>query len=93
MIGGSASTALPPNINTSPKSKLKTLAYLLILVLLIGVVVFLLIWQFGSQQIYENNRHPLYDSFDASGPHSKLLSKLEKGKHIILVGKREEGLF
>jgi hypothetical protein len=80
-----AATSLPP-----PPSKAKAGWILLLLVLLAAV---LSVFYFGGADVHEGNQHLLYDCFDLSPDHAKLLRQLKKSRLSILRGKKEDGLF
>lgn len=51
------------------------------------------IWYFGSPQPHQEVKHQLFNTFDNSAPHKKLLTGIGKAKVSLLVGKKEDGLF
>ncbi len=81
-----ASTSVPPPSGTKSKTSL-----ILLLLVLLGVVF--AVFYFGSADVHEGNQHLLYDAFDVSPPHAKLLKQLKKSKLSILRGSKEHGLF
>lgn len=81
-----ASTSLPPPEGIKRKS-----SWILLLLVLLGAVF--IIFYFGSTEVHEGNQHLLYDVFDVSPPHAKLLKQLKKSKLSILRGHKEDGLF
>ena len=58
-----------------------------------GLIIFLLVFFYGSEHVHTDQNHNLYDSFDLSPDHAQLLSKLSKNKLSILYGRKEAGLF
>lgn len=81
-----AATSVPPPESTKSKA-----GWILLLLVLLGVVF--AIFYFGSTDVHEGNQHLLYDVFDVSPPHAKLLKQLKKSKLSILRGRKEDGLF
>jgi hypothetical protein len=79
-------SALPP---PSKASKCNILYFILLFIL----AAFISIFYFGATEVHEGNKHLLYDCFDLSPDHAKLLRQLKKNKLSILYGRKEEGLF
>jgi hypothetical protein len=78
-------TSLPP-----PSESKRGSFWLIILLLLAGIAS---VFYFGSVDVHEGNQHLLYDSFDLSPEHAKLLKQLRKSRLSILRGRKEDGLF
>jgi len=79
-------SALPP---PSKSSKCNSLIVILLLIFAAIIAIF----YFGATEVHEGNKHLLYDCFDQSPDHAKLLRQLKKSKLSILYGRKEEGLF
>lgn len=81
-----AANSIPPPEGTKHKS-----GWILLLLVLLSAVF--AVFYFGSTDVHEENQHLLYDVFDVSPPHAKLLKQLKKSKLSILRGRKEDGLF
>lgn len=65
------STSLPPPSASKGKS-------LFLLTLIALIVAIISVFYFGSTDVHDGSKHLLYDAFDLSPPHAKLLQQLKK---------------